>query len=366
MKLLYDYQAFAMQSRGGVSRVMYELIKYGLDQPGVECSVWGGIHQNFSMDDLVRKYPRQARGIKMPNCLSKARVLRGCNKYLFPFYARRYQPDICHYTFFTTAVLPARTKVVVTVHDLITELFPQHYARNDKQARLRAKALKKADGVICVSEHTRSDLLRLYDLDESRVVVAYNGNSLDKVPDPVVPSLEKPYFLFVGARNGWRKNFDVILRALVITPELKDIDLVCFGSIRFSVEEIAHFKSIGLADRIHYFGGNDAVLAGFYCNALGMIYPSRYEGFGLPPVEAMSLGCPVISSSAPPMPEIIGSAAIFFDSESEEELSVALLQCVGDSGFRETLIAKGREQAKLFSWEKSCEKVYKLYDRLLV
>jgi glycosyltransferase involved in cell wall biosynthesis len=286
------------------------------------------------------------------------------NGAFFPLYSYRFNPDICHYTFFMTPAVPKGTKTVITVHDLINELFPQHYNPEDRQADLRSKALRKADGVICVSEHTRNDLLRLYDLDPKKVIVAYNGNSMVNV-QPINAELTDPFFLFVGDRRGWRKNFDVVLGCLAGSQELEKYMLVCFGDQEFSAQETTRFAELGLAGRILHRSGSDEVLAGYYKSAAALIYPSRYEGFGLPPVEAMTFGCPVVSSNAPPMSEIIGDAGLFFDPESAGDLHARLRSVIHDEKQVRELMERGYQRVGLFSWEKSCRKIFDFYDQLL-
>jgi glycosyltransferase involved in cell wall biosynthesis len=365
MKILYDYAAFMMQPRGGVSRVMHELIKYGLEQPDVDCRVWAGLHQNADFNELAAKHSNQLHGICIPERFAKFRVLNPLDRMLFPSYAKKFNPDICHYTFFMTPRVPSGTKVVITVHDLINELFAEHFPSGDFQSHLRKNALAKADGVVCVSEQTRADLLSIYDVDESKVVVAYNGNSMASVANPIVPSVDFRYFLYVGSRNGWRKNFEVVLKALASASELSEFRLVCFGGGGFSNQEKSLIKSAKLEGRVLQTAGSDSVLAGYYSNAEALIYPSRYEGFGLPPIEAMTFGCPVLASSAPPMPEIIGNAGLFFDPESAEELSNCLKLVSTNVSETEQLVLLGIERSKMFTWERSCSKVHSLYSSLI-
>lgn len=364
MKVLYDYAAFAMQPRGGVSRVMYELARYGLRNDDVECAVWSGVHQNHAADELKKRYPTCVHGVKIPESWAKQRILMPLNKRLFPLYSRHFNPDICHYTFFMTPSVPSHTRTVITVHDLINELFPQHYNPRDQQAVLRREALQKASGVVCVSKHTRDDLLRLYDLDKDRVIVAYNGNSMEGVR-PLDPKLAGPFILYVGDRRGWRKNFDVVLECLASFNELKSFSLVCFGDRAFGEKEKARFSELGLTGRILHRGGSDEALAGYYKAASALIYPSRYEGFGLPPIEAMHLGCPIVASKAPPMPEIIEGAGLFFDPESANDLGFNLLQVINDVAVKSKLVERGIKRAKLFSWERSCAEVFSFYERIL-
>jgi glycosyltransferase involved in cell wall biosynthesis len=364
MRILYDYAAFMMQPRGGVSRVMQELIAYGLHQEGVECSAWAGLHQNIDFERMSKAYPQQLHGYKLPSHLAKIRLMQPINNLLFSSYAKKYQPDICHYTFFMTPSVPVGTKVVITVHDLIHELFGKHFPKGDRQADHRRKALSVADGIVCVSKQTRDDLLNLYDIEEDKVVVAYNGNSMDSIEFPLLPKVDYPYFLYVGTRDTWRKNFEVILRALSSEQTLSEYRLICFGGKPFTDAERKKINQAGLASRILHAGGSDEELAGYYKNAAALIYPSRYEGFGLPPLEAMTFGCPVVASSAPPMPEIIDQSGLYFDPESEEDLVGQLRRAIARDPDVEQIIRNGYERSKLFTWKHSCEKIHNFYTSL--
>ena len=364
MKVLFDYPAFVMQPFGGVSRVIYETARHGMLREKTECSVWAGLHQNYAIESLSNEFPGSVHGKRIVEKFAKQRLLMPLNSQLFTGYASRYQPDICHYSFFMTPRVPARTKTVITVHDLINELFPQHYSKHDKQAEYRRRALQKVDGVVCVSEHTKNDFLKLYDFDDEKVIVAYNGNSLSQIK-PIPPRLKDPYFLYVGSRNGWRKNFDILCRSFSAGGFPMHYKLVCFGDKPFSEAEKSRFQQLKIEDRILSFSGNDEELAGYYSNALALVYPSRYEGFGLPPIEAMGFGCPVIASDAPPMPEIIQNNGLFFDPESCDTLTSCMKKITKNSEENNELRLGGMKRAAVFNWYKSCEKVFTFYEKLI-
>ena len=362
MKILYDYAAFVVQTHGGISRVMCELIRRELARPDVEGRVFAGFHKNFELHQLGREFPGKIREWMLPPTLVRQRVFMPVNRALFVPFARRFAPDICHHTFFKTPPVPGKTKVVITVHDLIVEIFAQE--GEDPQAKDRRRALEKADGIICVSENTKTDLHRFYDLGNKPVLVAHHGNSLHSV-SASVPQVARPYFLYVGTRDAGYKNFQLLLETFSRCQLLQPYGIVCFGGGPFTRKELDAIKTANLAGRVHHRQGPDRELAGYYQNATALIYPSRYEGFGLPPIEAMGFGCPVLASFAPPLPEIIGPAALFFDPGSGADLVRAITRLLTEAGVREALIERGKQREQLFSWDETSLKIHDFYRALL-
>ena len=284
------------------------------------------------------------------------------NLALFIPFARKFAPDICHYTFFKTPPAPPKTKIVITVHDLIGEIFSLR--ETVPQVKERERALLKADGIICVSEQTKKDLLKYYDVGHKPIIVAYHGNSLRSC-SAIPADITTPYFLYVGMRGGAHKNFGLLLDAFGRSELLKPFSLVCFGGGPFTRRETEQIQRLKLVDRVCHRGGPDEMLAGYYEKATALIYPSKYEGFGLPPIEAMAFGCPVVASKAPPMPEINRDAALYFDPESVDQLLEAIRTLLTEKGVRESLIQRGHEREQIFSWEKTALQTHEFYQTLL-
>ena len=297
MKILYDYSAFVVQARGGVSRIMCEVIRRELPREDVIGRVFGGFHRNFELQQLAREFPGQVHQCRLPHTVVRQRLFLPINQALFGPFAKRFAPDLCHHTYYQTPPVPRHTKVVVTVHDLISELFDAD--KSDPQIGLRERALRRADGIICVSENTRTDLLRFYPVGDKPVLVAHHGNSLRQTR-PLAPEAPGPYFLCVGLRSPAYKNFGLLLQTLAGNEMLRPFALVCFGGGAFNPAEQAAIREAGLTGRVLHRQGPHAALAGYYQQATALIYPSRYEGFGLPPIEAMGFGCPV--RPVPPRP----------------------------------------------------------------
>jgi len=363
VKVLYDYAAFTMQARGGVSRVMYELIKHGVNDSRVDCRVFCGFHKNLYLHQAEENIRNACTGKYVPSSIAKQRWMNPVNKLGFRGYSHNFNPDICHYTFFENLPVPQRSKVVVTVHDLITDLFPGILGPKDEQSVKRRKVLDRADGIICVSENTRLDLLRHYDVDSGKVIVVHNGNDLGQQEVTTFVHVA-PYVLYVGGRKTKYKNFDFVMRMLSSFSELEALHLICFGGGAFNISEEKRIEELGLKGRVVQMGGDDSVLAGCYKSAFAFVYPSTYEGFGIPPVEAMSLGCPVVVSNAPPMPEVVGKAGLYFDP-AEEAHCARQISTLFNQETRDKLIQEGYKQSELYSWNKMGSEVYRFYERII-
>ena len=363
MRVIYDYAAFVMQARGGVSRVLYELFCHVAKTPGIECRLFAGFHKNRYLRDAPPEVKKNIVGWYLPQWLVKQRIFMPINRWLFQYYAKRFNPEICHYTYFDTPEVPEGCKVVVTMHDMIHELFPKMFSADDPQQGWKKNAVACADGIICVSENTKQDLEHFINLAGKKVAVIHHGNSLASVVPGNVDGFA-PFILYVGTRSVEYKNFNLVLLALAGYTAETPMHLVCFGGGAFTAAESEQIEKAGLAGHVHQMGGSDALLAGYYAAAQALIYPSKYEGFGLPPIEAMGFGCPVISSNAPPMPEIVGDAGLYFDPDNAENLGEQI-QSIANETKRMEMVKKGKDRSKIFSWSRMVDDAIKFYRDLL-
>ncbi|MBT8060266.1 MAG: glycosyltransferase family 4 protein, partial [Gammaproteobacteria bacterium] len=193
-------------------------------------------------------------------------------------------------------------------------------------------------------------------------VVHHGVDHLPATARPPERGSGRPYLLYVGQRDGY-KNFGRLLRTWAgDSVLLGEFDLLCFGGGPWSTEERAEIGRLSLPDgRLIQAHGEDAVLVGLYQNAAAFVYPSMYEGFGIPPLEAMSQGCPVLSSNVSSMPEVLGDAAEYFPPEDRDALREALHRVLGDSERRSELQARGRERAARFTWRRCAEETLAAY-----
>ncbi len=368
LNICYDYQIFAYQRVGGISRYFARLIESlsRLDE-SARARVVAPIHQNqylkFLPGDLVRGFGLRA----YPPGTSK--LIWSLNEHVSRNVVRNWMPDILHRTYYATTVPAFQPKAtVVTVFDMIHELFSEEFAQSDTTIEQKRIAVEKADHVICISENTRNDLISILNTAPDRVTRVYLGFD-NLAPFGKTASQERmgrPFLLYVGARGGY-KNFEGLLRAVTISKNLvRDFDLVAFGGGHFSAAEIDTIKRLGFrAGQVRQMSGGDDLLAVHYDQACAFVYPSLYEGFGLPPLEAMAHKCPVISSNTSSLPEVISNAAEFFDPRDVEQMAEAIERVVYSEERTGELVEAGTRRVKEFSWERCARETLAVYERLI-
>ena len=190
---------------------------------------------------------------------------------------------------------------MLTVHDMTQEILPE-FANDRAIKRMKALSIERADHLICVSNNTKKDLIEILGVEESKISVIPLGTDFQRVaPNKSLG----PYLLFVGPRNSY-KNFDRLLMAYSSSEYLKrNVKLMCFGGSRFSQGEIRRIEALGLKMKnVSWVSGDDRALAMFYSGAALLAFPSRYEGFGIPLLEAMACGCPVVCSNRSSLPKL--------------------------------------------------------------
>lgn len=200
-----------------------------------------------------------------------------------------------------------------------------------------------------------------YQIPEDHITVIHLGVN-QPVEIEFTKLSRKPYLLYVGQRSGY-KNFWGLIQAFARSSRLqKDFDIVAFGGKPFSKSELSMIAQFGLdLNRVSQVSGNDQLLGAYYHGALAFVFPSYYEGFGLPPLEAMSFGCPVVSSNRSSMPEVIGNAGEYFDPTSLESIQSSIEKVVYSNEYRNSLIKKGKVRVKLFTWQKCASKTLDAY-----
>ncbi len=280
------------------------------------------------------------------------------------------QYDIIHPSYTNcTEIIPHihNTPLVVTVHDMIHELYPHAFSQADPTALRKREFINRADKIIAISHKTKEDLVNICGVDEAKIDVVYHGNSLVLPPDATSRKLDLPerYILFVGHRFGY-KNFSVLLRAFAhLAAKDKELQLICAGGPDFSQAEWQEMNELGLAGKVHRKQVSDDVLAILYHRSLCFVYPSMYEGFGLPILEAYSCGAPVICANASCFPEIAGNGAIYFHPDKVDDLTSAIESVITSSSERTRLLQAGAERLAQFSWRQSAEATLGVYRSVL-
>jgi glycosyltransferase involved in cell wall biosynthesis len=286
------------------------------------------------------------------------------NEFCVPFTLGRIKPDIY---FSPDGFLPRRGNYqkLTTIHDLnfeAEESFLQPQVQNYYQKHIRAAA-ERADHIFTVSEYSKKDIEERYEIPSDKVSYAHNGPQQQFVDLHMFSQSIKqryahthPYFLFVGAQNP-RKNLHRIFQAFDAFCEASQTDhrLVLVGEKMLWNEAInLAWKNMQHQDRVDFTGRlKSKQLNHVYSAATALVYPSLFEGFGMPIIEAFQSGCPVITSLSSSMPEVAGDAALLVDPTRYEEIFKAMKKMVKDDALREELRQKGFERAKLFSWQKA-------------
>ncbi len=275
----------------------------------------------------------------------------------------------------TPLPLPTKGKKIVTVYDIFFLDFPEMADREARRnfARRIERTLQKAQGIVTISRFTEQQLTQRFDVDRDKIKIVYPGvdrtywesvehESLGQTK--AAYDLPSEFLLFVGASEP-RKNLLNLIEALkLIHGRHKKITLVLVG------REGQDFKNVNSRIRelnldpwvkiVGYLDEND--LKNFYWLASVFVYPSLWEGFGIPLLEAMACGVPVVTSQTSALPETAGEAAVYFDPKSPEDMAEKIIQVLEDENLRQRLISEGKERIRAFGWEKAASDVLSFYE----
>lgn len=367
LRIAFDQQVFLLQEFGGISRYVCSLGEALSCIPEVTPRIFAPLHFNGHLQQAPRSLVRGRRAPRIPKTF---RFVSGLSRHLADRAIAHFRPDIVHETYFSREFVGPRDSCrVITVYDMIAERYPAEFPGTDFTETKR-ESVVRADHVLCISESTRRDLVELFAIPVERTSVVYLGYDrmtadAERASGPVAPG-GMPYLLYVGSRGGY-KNFDSLLRAYAASRWLQDsCRIVCFGGGALASAERELIGALGIKQSgVVQLGGGDEVLADLYRHAAAFVYPSRYEGFGIPPLEAMSLDCPVLCSDTSSIPEVVGDAGEYFKPDDVDSLRVAIESMLQSPTRQDELIAKGRARCAAFSWERCARETLDIYRRLL-
>jgi glycosyltransferase involved in cell wall biosynthesis len=367
MRIAFDHQVFGAHEYSGISRYFHEIASEIALDPNHAVAIIAPLYVN----KYLRSRPKslQVFGLPIPKLPRTGRMISASNRLLSGPFSNFFRPDIYHETNYSvTSQVPSGARVVTTVYDMIQERLPGMFENSDHARTAKKAAIARADHIICISESTRRDLLELLDVPNEKTSVVHLGVGLRlvKAANPQFLPPEKAFFLYVGTRFRY-KNFDGFVRAFGASAVLqRDFDIVCFGGGRLTSDEHELLRSCGVKQStVHQIDGDDSVLARLYASAHSFIYPSHYEGFGIPVLEAMAHDCPVACSNTSSLPEIAGEAALPFDPSDVDSMRSAMETIASSETLRATLVQKGRIRLGSFSWNRCARETIALYSKLL-
>lgn len=402
LRVVVDGAIFQAEARGGISRVFRELLPRMCDlEESVTVTLLYGAR---ALRQPLPSHPR-IHPLRLPQLRRYLRPGRLWNR-LIPGGVRGLQAkldarlvgsgagQLWHSTYFTLPPVGWRGAQVVTVHDMIYERFPELFDRSwlDGARARRERCVRTADAIIAISETTRSDLQQFYGVEPARVHVVPNAHAsvFRRLDEPAADDdrvstttgslgslTGRPFLLYVGNRSHY-KSFDTLLDAYARwqaggadvagggtaggggTEGGGSTDLVAVGGGAWSEEERSRLRTLGLEGRVHQLEGvTDEALCRLYNQATAFVYPSLYEGFGLPLLEAMACGCVIVASDIPSTREVAGDVPVYFKPGKSADLGAAIERVSGsDRGDR---VERGIERAARFSWDSAAKETLAVY-----
>ncbi len=363
MKILYDHQIFTSQKYGGISRYFFELIKEFDKIEAIQTKVSLLFSNNHYISN--KKYVQHMNFFPHKDFKGKQRLISLVNKQNTILEIRKQNFNLFHPTYYDTYFLNdlKNKPFVLTVHDMIHEKFKDMFSENDATSSNKKILCEKAIKIIAISQSTKKDLVQFFGINESKLEVVYHGNSM-VLDDKVVISIDVPkrYILFVGSRDSY-KNFHRFIRSIssLLSKNL-DLSVVCVGGGKFKNNEIDLFKKLNIENKVFQYNVDDNLLSQFYAKALMFVFPSLYEGFGIPILESFACHCPLVCSNTSSFPEIARDGAQYFDPYNEESIYSAIKIVLENNEKRELLIKNGLQRLKYFSWEETAKQTKKVYD----
>lgn len=369
MKILLDPQIYDQQRYGGISRYYTEIFSVISRKKNKVLIPFYNTSNIYYRRSILVTFQQKLYSLYL-RILIKFRIrykedtIARNKKYLKDTMLRK-QYDLFIPTYYDPYFIKdiGSKPFVLTVYDMIHELFPGYFS-NDKMLVPNKKYLiEKATRIIAVSENTKKDIISIYPhIDASKIDVVYHGCSI-KVNEKSVDSIPENYILFVGTRAIY-KNFNFLVNS--ITELLKkdsNLYLICAGGGDFTTEEKEVIGKLGLENQIIQKYFNEDELGYFYNRAICFVFPSLYEGFGIPVLESMTCGCPVVLGRHSSFPEVAGDAGVYFDINSAHDLKDKISSIVQNESLRNEYSQRGLERAKKFSWEKAAKECLIVYKK---
>jgi len=363
-------------------RIGIDIHTIGAHQTGNETYI-KNIVSNMNDDHDLYLYYTKTNRENLPDWKANFKKISPHNSLLripvsFPLALKRDKIDVAHFQYVIPPVSPCPT--VVMIHDISYEFFPEffHPLSRKRMQLLIPYSARKSSHVLTVSEYSKQQIIKKYGIPEDKITVTYNGVSdnfriindqgyIDTILQRF--SLTKPFILAVGNLQP-RKNIERLVRVYANLKKLDKIeqDLVLVGKVDYKGHKIFDIIKDNNVEKFVKITGyvNDEELVALYNKADIFVYPSLYEGFGLPLIESMACGTPVITSNVSSLPEVAGEAALYIDPESDDDLEDQLLKLSANNDLKKLLVDKGIDQVKKFSWKKAAQDTTNIFEKIAI
>ena len=354
---------FSLQKYGGITKYFSELICNIPAEHQYEISLINTDNQYLSEKyDLFKKRNiLPIREFKGKYTLRK--INYSINKYYSKWRIEKNHFDLFHPTFYDNYFLKVLKKpYVITVHDLIAFKFKDSLSHFSSIRPQMKEAIENANRIISVSENTKNDIVSVFNINPDKIDVIYHGYNLPTGANGVNQFGE--YVLFVGRRESY-KNFSTFAHAISgLLNKNKNLKLICVGK-PFSKEEIADFIKLKILDQVKAVNVDEAGLNNLYTNALLFVYPSLYEGFGMPILEAFANNCPVCLSNTGCFGEIAGNGGVYFDPYNKDSIIDAVEKLIYNNELKADIVAEGKKRLANFSWKKTAAETISTYQKVI-
>lgn len=364
MKIIFDHKIFFLQKYGGISSYYINLIE-NLNKINKENYIVSPLHKNIYLKNKDFKFNCGYYVKYIPSKINF--FINKYNTFRTNLALKKIKPDIIHETYYEENNSYKKFKGVrfCTVFDMITEKFPKLCFNSKKNSLIKKKTIERSDHIFCISETTKKDLIEIFNVDKKKITVTLLASTI-----PNEKTINKNKFfsdciLYVGSRQGY-KNFDGLLAAFNISSFLKkNFRIIAFGGEPPSLNEIKNLKKYNMLKNVIFLNDKDFNLNFLYQNVRAFVFPSIYEGFGLPLLEAMSLNCPIISSNGGSLKEVGGDGLIYFDPRNINNMSKSLEDCLASDELINKQILYGKIRLQNFSWKKCAELTLEMYNKMI-
>jgi len=363
MKIFFDYKIFYLQKYGGISNYFIKLYEeiYKLNK---ETYFVCPLYKNFILNRTKYKKLNSIYSKYLPSKLSF--VFEKYNQFLSRKIIGYDSENIIHETYYSgnNDYKNFNGKKFCTVFDMINEKFPNYFKNSRTITEIKKKTILRSDHIFCISETTKNDLMNFFDVPENKITTTLLASTIKKNDNIYIKKKFEDCFLFIGSRFGY-KNFEKLLKVFSISDRLnKNFKIICYGGEKLSASESKLISQHKMEKKILFYNDKDYDLTYLYQNVKCLIFPSLYEGFGLPILEAMSVGCPVLSSNGGSLSEVGGESCIYFDPTSTESIKQACENFINSETLPKKLIIEGLNRSSLFSWKNCASQTFDKYINL--